>query len=332
MFKKYNSIENTYRTKFLEQIKWHGFSTKTFIVQEKVHGSNISFITENGIEFKTAKRSGLIEDNEAFFNYEKVLEDILPKLQLLWKSLIKNNTELKQLTIFGEIFGGSYPHNEVEKDKQSIRVQKGVFYSPLNHFYAFDVLINSETYLNVDLANFYFEKVGLLHAKTLFKGSIEDCLKYKNDFNTLIPSEFNLPPIEPNICEGVIIKPMETLFLNGGSRVILKNKNEKWSENKKFNKTIKPIEPPSEQVLKLQEAILTYVTENRLNNVISKMGVLTLKDFGKLLGQFNKDIIEDFTKDFENILTGLDKKEIKTINNSILNQSKILVKAYMFNL
>lgn len=109
MFKKYNSIENTYRTKFLEQIKWHGFSTKTFIVQEKVHGSNISFITENGIEFKTAKRSGLIEDNEAFFNYEKVLENILPKLQILWKSLIKNNTELKQLIIFGENFGGSYP-------------------------------------------------------------------------------------------------------------------------------------------------------------------------------------------------------------------------------
>lgn len=220
MFKKYNSIENTYRTKFLEQMKFHGFWEKEFVVQEKVHGANLSFITQNGVHFKTAKRSGLIYKGEDFFNYETVLEGILPKFKQLWNILKKNNPDVKQMSIFGEIFGGSYPHPEVEKHKGAIRVQKGIFYSPKNHFYAFDILINSESYLNVDLANFYFEKVGLLHAKTLYKGSIEECLNYQNDFNTLIPLKFNLPPIEPNITEGVVIKPMETLFLNGGSRVI----------------------------------------------------------------------------------------------------------------
>lgn len=61
------------------------------------------------------------------------------------------------------------------------------------------------------------------------------------------------------------------------------------------------------------------------------MGTLTMKDFGKLFGKFNQDIIEDFRKDFEDILVGLDKNEIKTINNSIHTNSRNLVKMFMFN-
>ena len=40
MFRKYNSIENTYREEFLERIKSHGFWNDEFVVQEKVHGAN----------------------------------------------------------------------------------------------------------------------------------------------------------------------------------------------------------------------------------------------------------------------------------------------------
>ena len=45
MFKKYNSIENTYREKEVEQIYLHGYDKETYVVQEKVHGANFSFIT-----------------------------------------------------------------------------------------------------------------------------------------------------------------------------------------------------------------------------------------------------------------------------------------------
>lgn len=43
MFKKYNSIENTYRQEFLDKIKGHGFWEDEFVVQEKVHGANLSY-------------------------------------------------------------------------------------------------------------------------------------------------------------------------------------------------------------------------------------------------------------------------------------------------
>jgi len=102
--------------------------------------------------------------------------------------------------------------------------------------------------------------------------------------------------------------------------------NEKWSENKKYHKSISQTDEPTEKVIKLQEAIITYVTENRLNNVISKIGEITQKDFGRVLGMFNKDVVEDFTKDYQKILEELDKKEIKSINKSIGNLAMELVK------
>jgi len=326
MFKKYNSIENTYRDEFLERVKTHGFWENEFVVQEKIHGSNLSYWTNDGKTFYSGKRTGEIEKNEKFYNYEIVLGNIKPKLELLWKSIKTDFPELNQLTIFGELFGGDYPHPDIEVDKKSIMVQKGIFYSPKNHFYAFDILLNTVNYLDVNIANKYFEKVKLLHAKTIFKGSIVECMKQENDFNTTIPKELGLPILEPNIVEGVVIKPTKTSYFNNGVRVIMKNKNEKWSENKKYHKSINETDEPTEKVIKLQEAIITYVTENRLNNVISKIGEITQKDFGRVLGMFNKDTVEDFTKDYHKLLEELDKKEVKSINKSIGSLAMKLVK------
>ena len=325
MFKKYTSIENTYRDEFLDRIKGHGFWDDEFIVQEKVHGANLSYWTTNGEDFFSAKRTDQIAKDEKFYNHDSILKGIKPKLKSIWLDLKKEIKDLEQLTIFGEIIGGDYPHKEVDSNKKAIMVQKGIFYSPKNHFYAFDILINSELYLDVDTSNELFEKQNLLHAKTIFRGNIDECLDYPNDFNSTIPAEFNLPELVPNVVEGVVIRPIKTRHFNNGVRVILKNKNEKWSENKKYHKSIKLEDEPSEKVIKLQEAILTYVTENRLNNVVSKIGEVSQKDFGKVLGMFNKDVVEDFLKDYGKITDELDKKELKLITKSFAKNATELV-------
>ena len=44
-----------------------------------------------------------------------------------------------------------------------------------------------------------------------------------------------------NIMEGVVLRPKNPAFLSNGARVILKNKNNKWSEkNKSKEKNIPP--------------------------------------------------------------------------------------------
>ncbi len=326
MFKKYNSIENTYQSEFLEKIKDHEFWDDEFIVQEKVHGANISFWTTNGKDFHSAKRTEAISVDEKFYNHDLVLLDLLPKLQHIWSTLSLDRSDLRQLTIFGELMGGDYAHPDVEINKKSILVQKGIYYSPDNHFYAFDILINMESYLDVEKVNTLFEQQNMLHAQTLFKGDIQSCLDYPNDFDSTIPAILGLPSLTPNISEGVIIKPLKNRHFNNGSRVILKNKNEKWAENKKYHKSIKQDDTPSDKVLKLQEAILTYVTENRLNNVLSKIGEVSQKDFGRVLGMFNKDVVEDFTKDYHQIIAELEKKEVKSITKSFSQGASEMIK------
>lgn len=326
MFKKYNSIENTYRQAFLEKIKGHGFWLKEYVVQEKVHGANLSYITTDGQHFSGAKRRGLIGEEEVFYNYQAILQRLQSKFSAIWEELKEKQPDLQQLTIFGEIIGGSYPHKEVERVKGALKVQKGVFYAPDNRFVAFDILINSADYLGVDEANYYFTKHGLLHAQTLFRGSIEDCLAYSNQFDSTLPALLGLPAISPNICEGVIIRPVATAHFNNNTRIILKNKNEKWSEKKQFNKTIKKEEALPDKLSKLKEAILAYATDNRLNNVLSKLGKINHQDFGKVMGLYNKDIVDDFTKDYADVFQALSKKEQKIITKSVVKSTATLVR------
>ena len=326
MFKKYNSIENSYRQAFLDLIKSHGFWEQTYIVQEKAHGANLSYWTTDGRQFFAAKRTSKIGFGEKFYNYDRILTDLQPKFTKIWQAVKRKNPTLTQLTFFGELIGGDYPHQSVAIDNTASKVQKGIYYSPHNVFFAFDILLNGETFLEAEEANTYFEQQDILHAKTLFKGNLEDCLNYPNSFETTIPATLGLPALTPNICEGVIIKPIKPCFFGGGSRVILKNKNEQWSENTKYHQPIRTTAPLSEKVLQLQEVILTYATENRLHNVLSKIGPVTHKDIGKVLGLFNKDIVDDFFKDYEEVVAELEKKELKTIKKGIGRTTASMVK------
>lgn len=329
MFNKYNSIENSYRKEILDRIKGHGLWKNEFLVQEKVHGANLSYWTQDGIHFRAAKRTELIADGEKFYNYDKLLEALSPHFQKIWEIVQQEDPEINQMGIFGEVIGGTYPHKEVERDRLAVRVQKGIHYSPSNHFYAFDIQINGDHFLDTDRANQLFQREGLLHARTLFRGSIEACLEYPNAFTSTLPDQLGLPVLEPNICEGVVIRPAQTTYLNNGMRVMLKNKNEKWAENRKHHRVIKPEEPLSERVVQLQEAIAGYVTENRLHNVVSKIGEVGERDIGRVLGLFNKDVFEDFVKDYGTVFTDLEKKEQKMITKSIGRSSATLVKQYI---
>ncbi len=139
-------------------------------------------------------------------------------------------------------------------------------------------------------------------------------MAYPNDFNSTIPAELGLPDIGENVVEGTVIRPVETKFIYSGSRIILKNKNAKWAEKKQRKASDKPDELLSPELQALTDTALTYVTENRLENVLSKIGSVTIKDFGRVLGLFNKDIYDDFQKENAEQLTDVEKADLKRIN------------------
>ncbi|WP_299674384.1 RNA ligase, Rnl2 family [uncultured Dokdonia sp.] len=325
MFKKYNSIENTYREKVIEQIHLHGYGTDTFVVQEKVHGANFSFICD-GKDVRVAKRTALIEEGEQFNNYRFVLEMYKVRILELFSLLKSDIPEVVVIHVYGELFGGSYGHPDVKKIPSMVKVQKGISYSPKNDFYAFDICVNQEKYLDVHQANSYFEKTGMFYAKTLFEGSLQDCLEYPNLFSTYIPLWLGYPEMETNFCEGVVIRPSKNSMFRNGSRVILKNKNEKWSEKSNVKKVVKPIEFTKDETI-LWNILHSYLTENRLINVQSKLGEFQIKTIGKTIGFFAKDALEDFTKEHRTLWDTIEKERRKVITKRLNVVSATLVKA-----
>lgn len=319
IFKTYNSIENAYQTRVIDQIKLQGFGDEVFIVQEKVHGANFSFFTE-GKEIKIAKRTDFIEKDEKFFNAHKILERYRKNVIDVFEKVKTIYPDLETVVIYGELFGGGYKHKEVEPVKDAIKVQKGVEYAPYNEFYAFDIKLNGTTYLDTDLVNQIFDETGFFYAKILFQGTLEEALEFPNDFDSKIPAWLGLPAMENNRCEGTIVKTLKTKYFGNGSRVILKNKNEKWTEKSKMVRKDRPIQKEvrfSENAQNIWEEIQKYATANRLANVVSKIGEFDPTMIGKIIGLFSRDILEDFENDFPNTFTTVEKEEQKRISKKL---------------
>jgi Rnl2 family RNA ligase len=323
-FKRYNSIENSYRIKTVDYARQY-FPKEEFIVQEKIHGSNFAFyVNKDGV--RCAKRSGFLEAPESFFN----ADILLAKYEFALKALFVN-IDCESISIHGEIYGGSYPHKDVAKNICVSAVQKGVFYSPNREFIAFDMKVDGE-YITIDSMNHILDEFGIPRSDILLRGTLDECLDYPNEFNSTLPAKFGLPELDENICEGVVIKPNKPLYFTNDSRVVFKNKNAKWSETEKV--THKQYEKEvAEHVKPFLDVALSYVTENRLRNVLSKTGPITdpKKAFGMIMKPFNQDVIEEFTKENEKFLQ-LEKNERKIVTSKLNKKVGELIRGNLFNI
>ena len=328
-FRKYFDIENSYRKKFLDILAVEKLDKGEFVVQEKAHGANLS-LWYDGNDLKSAKRSGFINDN--FDDYMPVEEKNRERVKKLYAILKKEGYDFRELAVYGELVGGTYPHKDVEKDTSATRIQKGIFYTPHNEFYAIDVAMDGEL-IDIDKFNQLMEKAGFLYAKTIFRGTFEECLKYSNSFPSQISVWLGLPELEDNICEGVVIKPVIPKFLRDTTRVILKNKNEKWAEKAKARDgPKKPHMTLSAKGDELFDEMGSLITENRLRNVLSKIGPIGQKEFGKLIQLFSKDILEEFFKDHLEEYGGLAKKEQKQLTRKLSQKCAELIRLNFMNI
>lgn len=331
-FKPYHPVENSFREDYLNELKANNLDTGLFVVQEKIHGANLVFITD-GSQIRCAKRTGLLDDNEKFYNFQKVKDRYRDKILAAYKLVKDLHPEMNELYIFGELFGGYYPDKSVPKVPDATRLQQGVFYSPDNDFCAFDLRVYNGSYLDVDLSCKIFQQLGFIYAEILFQGTLEECINYPNDFNSTIPGKLGLPLVPNNIVEGTVIKPMQVKFLPSRERVILKNKNAKYAETIiKKEKFKRPAIKISDAVKSLRLESENYVTENRLVAVMSKIGQLDLaelyrsKQIGRVLGPFAQDTVESFLKDFEDEFYQLEKLDQKLITQHISDACMALVK------
>jgi len=219
--------------------------------------------------------------------------------------------ELRKLPIYGEYFGGYYPGHRSSPDSKS--VQKGVAYSPNNHFYAFDVSLDGKGYMDFDEARSLLLAAGFpLVAAPLHRGSLDEMVSIDvESFKTTLPSLLGHPPLDKfQIAEGLVIRPAREVIW-GQNRAILKKKARAfWEATNQAGmamKVAKESRVASPDLVAL-EAAKSYVNKNRLLSVISKdPGLVQEGQENRLAGLLTKDALEDFEKDHSEDLLHLGK-------------------------
>jgi Rnl2 family RNA ligase len=287
-FKKFTSLENTYRQNLIDKVLLEGFDEQRWIVTEKIHGANFSFWYD-GEDFKVASRNQFVDGT--FYNCQSVINKYEQKIKDWY-----NNNPCSMIVIYGELYGQG--------------IQKEVVYGEKD-FAAFEFIVDGIILNKVDSAWLAYE-VGVPFTPILYKGSFKECVDAENKFQSLLtPKGFE----GENFAEGVVIEPVIPAWFKNGSRVYFKNKTEAFTE-KKNKKEHKPAVGLSEVEQALLDNILEYNSPQRVSNVISKIGQITNKDFPKILGLTIQDILEDFQKE-----TSTDVKKVAEENYKLWSKS-----------
>ena len=113
MFKKYTSIENSYRQKYILKAvgEYPELQKQKYIIQEKIDGSNLQLFFEPCRKMRVGKRSAFLKEDENFYDYQQTLNNYD-------FSEIQKFVELTGHTVrlFGELFGPGIQKRVIDRD------------------------------------------------------------------------------------------------------------------------------------------------------------------------------------------------------------------------
>lgn len=314
IFKKYSEIENAYNSKFISKIEEQfpeEVSQSVWVVTEKIHGANFSFLKHRD-KLICCKRSGPIPEDENFYNHQEIINKYGDNVSRLIDYIGEEFKSHGDIQIYGEIYGGS--SNDAVKSKFKA-VQKGVFYTPEIEFAGFGAKLDNNSWVPrlkfVQLAT----EFGVPTAPVLAICNFSKALEYSNKFNSIVARDAGYV-FDDNICEGVVIEPDRTLYLRSGERVIIKNKNSQFSE-KVHGGTLKTrvIREQDEDVTRQLTEVKSLVNMNRVNAVISKIGQIDKTRIGMLIGLTAQDALDELNKTTQYRIV-LTEDQIKSVNTS----------------
>lgn len=308
MFKKYSSIENSYRQKHVMKVLqfYPEVANIKYSIREKIDGSNLQLFFSPGEKVRVGKRSCFITEEENFFDVWEVLngyQDVIQKVQ--------DEVELTGMTVrlFGELYGPG--------------IQKRVDYGDRKRLAFFDVEVDGEMWSQREfealMASLEITNLAPLLGYT---DNLADALNWDERFDSKLSDKTDNPS------EGIVIKPYEKEYnLGNGSRFILKKKSDIFAE--KMN--VKPKQKNKDESAKMISAKMefqSYLNENRLQGIFSKHGPIEDMDqFGKYIQLMLSDAKEDFLKDFDT--TDLTEKELKNIFKSGGKNVAIMLRSFM---
>jgi Rnl2 family RNA ligase len=233
-----------------------------WIATEKIHGAQL-VLGFDGREVSIGKRKAWLADDEPFFGWQ-LLRDRLHRTAEA--ALARGGTTVR---VYGELYGGRYPHPRVPPTPGASPVQTGVWYSPDIRFAVFDVLRDDTAYLPYADLRAIAGESGVDVVPLLGRGprQVLDALPVR--FPTQLPAALGLPDVSDNLAEGLVLRPDPPAGTT--ERPILKRKIEEFDE-KRFNDS-RPWAPWQRiPIADLRDLAHALVNPPRLASARSKVG------------------------------------------------------------
>lgn len=281
----------------------------SWVATEKVHGAQL-VIAYDGRDVRVGKRKAWLRDDEPFFGWQLLRGGFE---QAATSALKRGDAAVR---IYGELYGGHYPHPDVAPVPGATAVQTGVWYSPDVRFALFDVLTHQDpddpgvfkTYPEVAAIA---AEAGLDVVPMLVTGtrSALDALPVR--FPSRVPQTHGLPPLPNNMAEGIVLRPDTALA--PGHRPILKLKIEEFNElrfdqSRPWNPQM--YLPPND----LRQIVQTLVNGARLASARSKVGPAAPDE---LLDEVVLDILVDLSEAFPTAMAALTDDEQHDLENLV---------------
>ncbi|GAB4334533.1 MAG: hypothetical protein OHK0038_11760 [Flammeovirgaceae bacterium] len=335
-FQPYDKIYENFAHLQVEPKEMKKLDKVLWVVTEKIHGANFSVHFSNN-EVSYAKRKEILQLSDDFFAFQLIVERLEANFQRLHQLLVNQYPNLNSCVIYGELFGGEYPHPEVKADSRLQAIQTGVYYSPTIEFCIFDIKISTNQttdFISYETLIELCENANLLYAKPLLVGKLHLAMNFDTRIDSQIPALLGYPALpQKNLIEGIVIKPFQHLNIStsrGVTRPVLKIKNPEFSEIEEYHLAQKwSFVPSKDEITELIWSELQhFVTQNRWNSVISKTGIPQKSDFIKIRQiqeMFVEDVIDSFTDFYKNFWNELNKEQIIELKKKIMRKASLFI-------
>ncbi|WP_052390901.1 RNA ligase family protein [Streptomyces sp. NRRL B-24484] len=272
-------------------------AVRRWTATEKVHGAHLALLCEDGTVRAAKRRAPLDGDAlDAFFGLARIWPALSVAAGRAAAALCEAYPGAGRVVLYGELFGGRYPHPAVPPQDGAQAVQTGVWYAPGLHWSVFDAVVEvrGERWWAADAAlRRAASAAGLLCAPLLAEGPLVRLQDLPAAFPSRVPAGFGLPPLVGNLAEGYVLKPAGDLPVAAG-RPVLKVKQAGFAEDARYRGARPYTAPPGGAAGVpgwLVEEAAALLTPARAASAVSKLGPAAGP--AEVAAEIARDAVED---------------------------------------
>ncbi|WP_394837910.1 RNA ligase [Pendulispora rubella] len=171
-----------------------------WVATEKIHGAHVVIGTD-GVSVHFGKRKSWLGAGDAFFGWQLLRSP----LEIAAREVHRRVGRRGPMYLYGELYGGAYPHPDVTPMRGVSAVQTGIWYAPDIQFALFDILVDDGVFLAHSKLDAFTQGTALRLVPTLLEGTRAEVSALAPRFETRVPRD--LPALAGNFAEGLVLKP-----------------------------------------------------------------------------------------------------------------------------